>query len=649
MRIVVALRSWIAAATRAKSLSRSRSRSSASGCSWISARKRVPAWLGVGAAASEGDTVRAFHQDALELELLAQYHDVRRQPDGQPPDGRIAEHARGHVRCRPDRLLEGCSERVQVPHRVEHGQGASCELAVRTSCDAVLDLYVETAEAVRAVAEPCSGHRIGDERDATSSRPPDDVRGLGREVDAVEDDLHDHVVASERRASDAGIPMPEGPHRVEEVRHRAHAEVEGRLRLFGRRVRVPARDGDLSEQQAPDERLGSRELGRESDEPDGPRVEKPLEQLDVGIATRRRGMNPETAGREEGALQVNPEDPRPVGAARHPAESGEEPVFRSGDEGRQVRGDPGLEQSLAGSAVSLHVGIEQVDAGETVDLQVDEAGNRDSLSVRRGAADRADAPATHLHVAADQTAVDECGFDSELHSPSAGRRASRMLPDVVASRSCASSASTPARIETIATFALPPAAARASSTRSFEAPVAVWTIRGTRARSFSFVALTSTIRFPKVLPSRIIETVEIEFRSSFCAEPALSRVEPARNSGPTTALISWSARSPSSDSSTDTTQAVQAPARDASSTAPSTKGVRPLALTPTTASSGPTPSSRTAAAPASRSSSAASCSSGVACSPPAWSATTCPGSVENVDWHSAASSSAIRPDDPAPT
>src|SRR5206468_1577714 len=172
-------------------------------------------------------------------------------------------------------------------------------------------------------------------------------------------------------------------------RHRAHAEVEGRLRLFGRRVRVPARDGDLSEQQAPDERFGSRELGRESDEPDGPRVEKPLEQLDVGIATRRRGMNPETAGREEGALQVNPEDP---------------------------------------------------------------------------------------------TAVDECGFDSELHSPSAGRRASRMLPEVVASRSCASSASTPARIETIATFALPPAAARASSTRSLEAPVAVWTIRRTRAR-----------------------------------------------------------------------------------------------------------------------------------------------------------------------
>ena len=50
--------------------------------------------------------------------------------------------------------------------------------------------------------------------------------------------------------------------------------------------------------------------------------------------------------------------------------------------------------------------------------------------------------------------------------------------------------------------------------------------------SFSFVAATSTMRLPYVLPRRIIEIVEIVLRTSFCAVPALSRVDPARNSGP---------------------------------------------------------------------------------------------------------------------
>ena len=67
-------------------------------------------------------------------------------------------------------------------------------------------------------------------------------------------------------------------------------------------------------------------------------------------------------------------------------------------------------------------------------------------------------------------------------------------------------------------------------------------MRRTRARSFSFVARTSTMRFPKVLPIRTIETVEIVLSTSFCAVPAFSRVEPASNSGPTTTAISCSDR-----------------------------------------------------------------------------------------------------------
>ena len=66
----------------------------------------------------------------------------------------------------------------------------------------------------------------------------------------------------------------------------------------------------------------------------------------------------------------------------------------------------------------------------------------------------------------------------------------------------------------------------------------VATIRRTRERSLSFVATTSTMRLPYVLPSRTIAIVEIMLRTSFCAVPALRRVEPAMTSGPTGTRIS---------------------------------------------------------------------------------------------------------------
>jgi hypothetical protein len=86
-------------------------------------------------------------------------------------------------------------------------------------------------------------------------------------------------------------------------------------------------------------------------------------------------------------------------------------------------------------------------------------------------------------------------------------------------------------------LALPSAAASASSTSSAVAPVAAATIARARARSFSFAARTSTMRFPYVRPRRTIAAVEIVLRTSFCAVPALSRVEPASTSGPTTTSI----------------------------------------------------------------------------------------------------------------
>ena len=93
-------------------------------------------------------------------------------------------------------------------------------------------------------------------RSETSAiRPPAarqvDQDRLGREMHAVRDQLHDHVRPRERGAGDAGIAMPEGSHRVEEVRHRSRPLIERRLRDRSGCVRVAERDGDV----AADERV----------------------------------------------------------------------------------------------------------------------------------------------------------------------------------------------------------------------------------------------------------------------------------------------------------------------------------------------------------------------------------------------------------
>ena len=72
----------------------------------------------------------------------------------------------------------------------------------------------------------------------------------------------------------------------------------------------------------------------------------------------------------------------PSPGGRYFAEGGDELLLGGGDEGRKVRRDTGLEQRLAGPAVSVGVGLEQVDSGESVYLEIDEARHGDAAPVR---------------------------------------------------------------------------------------------------------------------------------------------------------------------------------------------------------------------------------------------------------------------------
>ena len=317
----------------------------------------------------------------------------------------------------------------------------------------------------------------------------------------------------ERHAGDAGIAVIERAHGVEEVRHGLHAEVEGGVRLGRVRIRVTAGDRDPAPMKEVDERAGAGELGRERDEPHGAGREQTLEQLGVGIAPRRLGVRAEPLRGEERPFEVRAEDVRGPGAVRHLRERRDELLLGRRDERGQVRRDAGLEHRLAGDPVAVRVSVEEVDAAESVHLEIDEAGRRDALAVGGREADAGDLAVDDLDVPGHELTPDETGFDAEPHEPSAAR----IRPSAASSRERAVSASTSASSDTIATFASPPDASSAASTSSVDAPVASSTMRRTRARSLSFVARTSTMRFPNVLPVRTIDTVEIVLRTSFCA------------------------------------------------------------------------------------------------------------------------------------
>src|SRR4051812_9265334 len=190
-------------------------------------------------AALDRDMHLAADEHTSDVEVVVEHDDVRRAAFVDPPELIVAERAGGDGRCRSNRILEWYPESVQVAHCVDHRQDAPCEDAIGAAHRSALNLDVEGAEGVRALAAPGGGDRVGDERKASRSGMPGDERRLACEVHAVEDHLDDDVAARERGAGDTRVAVAERPHRVEDVGDHAGAAVERMVRLGRRRVAVP--------------------------------------------------------------------------------------------------------------------------------------------------------------------------------------------------------------------------------------------------------------------------------------------------------------------------------------------------------------------------------------------------------------------------
>ena len=139
------------------------------------------------------------------------------------------------------------------------------------------------------------------------------------------------------------------------------------------------------------------------------------------------------------------------------------------------------------------------------------------------------------------------------------------------------------------------------------------------------------------------------FNTIFWDVPAFNRVDPVSTSGPTSGAITIFASRPTGMRKFDVTATVIALRARAYFNAPTTYGVVPLAAIPTTTSRRVNLFARKSRAPFRSESSVPSTALVIARRPPAINACTSFGEVPNVGGHSAASSTPIRPLDPAPT
>ena len=233
---------------------------------------------------------------------------------------------------------------------------------------------------------------------------PGHQHGVRGQVVQVDDQLHDDVGPRERRPGEARIARRARAHRVEQVRDRAHAAVEGELGLGGGGVRVAGRHRHAARDELVDELERTRQLGRQRDLGDRPRVEQPAQQREVGGREPARVVRAGAPRREERAFEVRAEHARADVVRRQLPQRRDQRFLGCGDERRLEGRRARREQRLPHAQVARPVGRHQVHAGEAVDLQVDETGRRDPAPGAAGEPDAADQAIVDLHVPGQQTA-----------------------------------------------------------------------------------------------------------------------------------------------------------------------------------------------------------------------------------------------------
>ena len=126
-------------------------------------------------------------------------------------------------------------------------------------------------------------------------------------------------------------------------------------------------------------------------------------------------MRPHPIGREERPLEVGAQHAG-TRLGRHGLQCLDRRRLGRGDERRLVRGDAGKQERLARTLVVVRWGGEEIDASVAVDLEIDEARDRNAPSRTSGETDGGDPPVFDLDIPGDELAANECRLDSQPHT-----------------------------------------------------------------------------------------------------------------------------------------------------------------------------------------------------------------------------------------
>ena len=355
---------------------------------------------------------------------------------------------------------------------------------------------VDAPERIGAVPQPGRGDRVGDERDAARrrrSRAGARRRGRGGRRRRSPGRRRPAARARRRRcpgrgASSGRIALNTWVTVRTPRSNAAWASVRGRVRCGRARRRRRARG---ARRRARARRAAP---ARASSARTGPAARSRSSSANVGVAAVAGGWVPSRAARGtalRGALRGRGARRRGRPASR--ASAATSSASLRGDERRQERGHAGLEQRIAGHPVAVGIRAEQVDAREAVHLQVDEPRRRRCRGRcrRRGRSRRRRRPRPRRRPARARPSTRHAS-NAEPHwasafrtTPSAAVEPASRLVGVDAREQRDD------RDLRVATGG----GERGVDLARDRLRSPGCTIRWTRARSFSFVATTSTIRF----------------------------------------------------------------------------------------------------------------------------------------------------------
>ena len=258
-------------------------------------------------------------------------------------------------------------------------------IAVLAADDVVGDDDLDLAERVRSVAETRAGDRVGDERDA--GRPP---RATGAARCRGRDGRRRRSPGRRRRTRRARrrrrrVAVRERAHRVEDVGHRADAPVERGVGLVGGRVRWPSETMMPRASRRSTRSSAPGSSGASVTSRTGPASSSRSSSASSGSRRAPRRCVPSRRGGEERPFEV-----RRRGSAARASVPGRLDARRARapreviSVGRYAV-TPVSRSASPASAKPVCVRPEEVDPGEPVHLQVDEARRGDpAADARRG-------------------------------------------------------------------------------------------------------------------------------------------------------------------------------------------------------------------------------------------------------------------------